>query len=151
MPNFFKRNQDDNYEIFKVGSFSNELKKSIDSQGSLAPTKAFFTSFGRFLAVFLVVFSVVLTGYWLWRDNGVTNSPVVNQVVSQEETGAKQTANAATISSLDPQEIATATETDIVETGILIEATLWSLIAWLVLFTCLATMSHRLMHSLIGL
>ncbi len=151
MPNFFKRNQDDNHEVLKAGSFSNELKRSISSEGSLAPTKAFFISLGRFLAIFLIVFSVALTGYWLLRDNGVTNSPVANQVVSQEEASTEQTANTAIVSSLDSQEVATATETDIIETGILIKATLWSLIAWLVLFTCLATMSHRLVHNLIGL
>lgn len=148
MANFFKRSQDDHYEALRPGTFSKELKESISTEGSFAPTKSFFVSLGRFLVVFLIVFSVVLTGYWLWRDNGVTNSPVVNEVVSQEEANNDQPVSVAAASSQD-EGITTAVTTDITETGVLIEVTLWSLIAGLILFTCLATMSHRFVHNLL--
>ncbi len=148
MANFFKRSQDDHYEALRPGTFSKELRESISTEDSFAPTKSFFVSLGRFLVVFLIVFSVVLTGYWLWRDNGVTNSPVVNEVVSQEGANNEQPASVAAVSSQD-EEIITAVTTDITETGVLIEITLWSLIAGLILFTCLATMSHRLVHNLL--
>ena len=158
MSNFFKRTHDDDYDHFHSGSFSKELRQSINAEDRIISAKDFLVGMSRFVAVFVIVFSVALTGYWIWRENtgSVVDTTATGTVTSQQETAATTsgaTATGVTSGNSQPATAGavTADESTIAETGAdFTEITLWMAAVALIFFACLATTSHRLLHNLIN-
>ena len=154
MADLFKRNQDD-YDNFQGGVLSKELRASIDGEDRKLPVKSFLLHFSRFIAIFIIIFSIALTGFWLWRENTTTTTeaPVIKVI---EESGAANqvtAGNAATASSgqANNGNAQAAAETDIIDTSAsLTGVTAWTAVAALVVFAFVAATGHRLVHNLLG-
>ncbi|MYB40330.1 hypothetical protein F4X86_03655 [Candidatus Saccharibacteria bacterium] len=154
MPNFFKRNQDD-YDNFQGGVLSEELKASINGENRKLPMKSFLLHFSRFIAIFIIIFSIALTGFWLWRENTTTTTETPVLEVIEESGAANQVtagnAAAAAGGQTDGGNTQAAAATDIVDTSAsLAGITAWTAVGALIVFAFVAATGHRLVHNLLG-
>ena len=150
MQNFFNRDRD-GYDSFKGGAFSEELKDSMRSGEQGFPVKNFLLHLGRFLAIFIVVFLIILAGVWLWRENSSTtvNSPAVESV-EESNTAGPAPSDAPAVAAVDGRSAAApVSETDIIDTSAsLAGITLWSAVSASAVFI-FAVAGHRLIHNLL--